>query len=130
MLAQKVFFDIINQKERASSESMNYINLTLFLVTLLKVCIEDNSTYYYFVFPIIRCIMSVHGVAVGNLFPHVTILREPNVSNAITVVYSSPPTSLCSTLIASLTATNIFNLMQLISIHGDGTPSYWVIHQR
>ena len=37
--------------------------------------------------------MSVHGVAVGNSFPHVTILREPNVSNAITVVYSSPPTN-------------------------------------
>ena len=74
--------------------------------------------------------MNVPGDAVGNSYPPDTIHLEPNVSSVITAEYSSPPTSLCFILIALPIATNTFNLMQLISIHGDGTPSYWEIHQR
>ena len=70
-----------------------------------------------------RRITNALGDAAGNSFPRDTIPLEPNVSNVITAVYSSPPTSLCSTLIASRIVTSMFNPMQPISILGEGIPS-------
>ena len=81
----------------------------------------DFSGIHWFVSSVIT---NVLGDAAGNSFPRDTIPHEPNVSNVITAVYSSPPTSLCSTLIASRIVTSMFNRTQPISILGEGIPNY------
>ena len=80
----------------------------------------EDCGIHWFVF---RRITNALGGAAGNSFPRDTIPLEPNVSNVITAVYSSPPTSLCSTLTVSRIVTSMFNPMQPISILGEGIPS-------
>ena len=68
--------------------------------------------------------MNAPGDAEGNSYPPDTIHLELNASSVITVAYSSPQISLCFIVIDLLIATNTFNLMQLISIHGGDIPNY------
>ena len=90
-----------------------------FLLILLSIKVCGCQIRYFF-----SVIMNAPGDAEGSSYPPDTIHLELNASSVITVAYSSPQISLCFIVIDLPIATNTFNLMQLISIHGGDIPNY------